>query len=75
MEADSEVPTSPEACWLGGLLDAHHPASHNDQHRPRGSCHVCGSLMYKPDEVLRHLPSAAEFARVQNWLEDHPVDP
>jgi hypothetical protein len=74
--ADPEVPRSPKALRLGRLLDAHHPATDLIQPPPNmGTCDVCGSLMYIPDEVLMHRPAEGEFSRVQDWLEDHPVAP
>ncbi len=72
--ADREIPRSPEALRLGGLLDVHHPASDIVRPSPMGTCDVCGTLMYSPtDEGLRHLPSEGEFLRVKKWLKDHQV--
>ena len=72
--ADPEVPQSPEALRLGGLLDGHHPASDLVRPSHMGTCDVCGTLMYSPNhEGLLHLPSEAEFLRVKKWLNDHQV--
>jgi hypothetical protein len=72
--ADREIPRSPEALRLGGLLDVHHPASDIVRPSPMGTCDVCGSLMYSPtDEGLKHLPSEGEFLRVKKWLKDRQV--
>lgn len=62
---------SPQALGLGGLLDAHHPATEQVEPPLTGTCARCDTLMAPSYGGLKHLPAEGEFSRVRKWLEDN----